>query len=532
MAYPERREQSEIWVAIYCRLSEEDRIKKNADDDSLSIQNQKSMLVSYAELNNWRVYNIYSDDDYTGADRNRPAFNEMIADARAGKFQIVLCKSQSRFTREMEMVEHYLHDLFPVWGIRFIGLVDNADTAVAGNKKARQINGLMNEWYLEDLSENIKRTLTDRREKGYHIGSFCAYGYQKDPERKGHLIPDPEAAEVVRRIFEMYVGGMGRNSIARKLNAEGIPNPTEYKIQHGIRWNRTSNSPRSHLWQYYSIASILENEVYIGNLVQGKYESISYKTHRNKPRPREKWIRVEGTHEAIIERALWDRAQEIRLARTKAGWNGEVGMFAGKCRCMYCGYVLHSGKAPSCGRFLRCHTHALNPDACQGAFVSLQYLEKTVLKELQEMIARYLDLDAAESYIEAETYVEQKRAQLKRNLSQAKMRLEKTEKAMKVLYTDRVESVITLEEYQSLAADYRKDAEQCRSRIELLQKDIEELEQEKDEQLSKRELLLEFADIKELNYDIVNTLIDFIEVGKRAGHYRHHEVPVIIHWKF
>ncbi len=532
MAYPERREESEIWVAIYCRLSEEDRVKKNADDDSLSIQNQKSMLVSYAERNNWRIYNIYSDDDYTGADRNRPAFNEMIADARAGKFQIVLCKSQSRFTREMEMVEHYLHDLFPIWGIRFIGLVDNADTAVAGNKKARQINGLINEWYLEDLSENIKRTLTDRREKGYHIGSFCAYGYQKDPERKGHLIPDPEAAETVRRIFELYVGGMGRKAIARRLNAEGIPNPTEYKIQHGIRWKRASNSSRSHLWQYYSIAAILENEVYIGNLVQGRYESVSYKTHRTKARPRELWIRVEGTHEAIVERTLWEKAQEIRLAHTKAGWNGEVGMFAGKCRCMYCGYMLHSGKTERCGRFFRCQTHTLNADACPGAFVSQQYLEKAVLKELLVMVEKYLDLEAAESYIKAGNDSAERKTQLTRSINQTRLRLEKTEKTIKVLYTDRVDGVVTMEEYQSLAADYRKDAEQCRSRIEQLKEELATLEREKAEELSKRDLLLQFADIKSLNYPMVNTLIDFIEVGRRAGHYRHCEVPLIIHWKF
>lgn len=532
MSYLDMKDAEETWVAIYCRLSEEDRVKKNASDDSLSIQNQKSMLISYAELKGWKIYNIYSDDDYTGADRNRPAFNEMISDARAGKFQIILCKSQSRFTREMEMVEHYLHDLFPVWGIRFIGLVDNVDTAVAGNKKARQINGLVNEWYLEDLSENIKKTLTDRREKGYHIGAFCAYGYQKDPERKGHLIPDPEAAEVVHRIFEMYVGGMGRISIAKKLNDEGIPNPTEYKIQHGIRWNRTSSAPRSHLWQYYSISSILVNEVYIGNLVQGKYESISYKTHQNRPRPKDKWIRVEGTHEPIIERELWDKAQEIRLERTKAGWNGEIGMFAKKCRCMYCGYIMHSGKSPNCGKFLRCHTHTLNKDACQGAFISFRNLEEIIIKELKEMIAKYLDYDAAENYLETENHAEQKKTQLKKSLTQVKHRLEKTEKAIKVLYTDRVEGVITLDEYKNLAADYLKDAEQYRSQIEIIQNSINELELETEEQISKKDLLMQFADITELNYDIVNTLIDYIEVGKRAGHYRHYDVPVIIHWKF
>src|SRR5699024_8514802 len=136
-------------------------------------------------------------------DRNRPEFQRLLADAEARKFDIVLCKTQSRFTRELELVEKYLHSLFPLWGIRFVSIVDNADTDNKGNKKSRQINGLVNEWYLEDMSENIRSVLTSRREGGFHIGAFALYGYQKDPKRKGHLIVDPEAAAVVRRVFAL-----------------------------------------------------------------------------------------------------------------------------------------------------------------------------------------------------------------------------------------------------------------------------------------------------------------------------------------
>ena len=168
-------------VAIYCRLSEEDRNKKQETDDSNSIQNQKAMLLEYSIQHGWEVYNIYSDDNYTGSDRNRPEFKRLLDDAEAHKFDIVLCKSQSRFTRELELVERYINGLLPLWGIRFISLVDNADTANKGNKKSRQINGLVNEWYLEDMSENIRAVLTNRRKNGFHIGAFALYGYQKDP---------------------------------------------------------------------------------------------------------------------------------------------------------------------------------------------------------------------------------------------------------------------------------------------------------------------------------------------------------------
>ena len=153
------------------------------------------MLLAYAAEQGWEVYGIYSDDDYTGSDRNRPAFQRLLADAEAHRFDIILCKTQSRFTRELELVEKYIHGLFPVWGIRFIGLADNADTDNKGNKKSRQINGLGNEWYLEDMSENIRSVLTNRRQNGYHIGAFAAYGYKKDPEQKGRLLIDAEGSD-------------------------------------------------------------------------------------------------------------------------------------------------------------------------------------------------------------------------------------------------------------------------------------------------------------------------------------------------
>ena len=263
--------------AIYCRLSEEDRNKQYKSDDSESIQNQKSILIKYALAQNWEIYNIYSDDNYAGADRNRPEFKRLLKDAENKVFDIILCKTQSRFTRELELVEKYIHGLFPIWGIRFISIVDNADTENKGNKKARQINGLVNEWYLEELSENIKAVFTNKRKEGYHIGAFALYGYKKDPQKKGHLIIDEEVAPIVREVFNLYIEGYGKTAIARMLNDRGIPNPTEYKRLQGLRYKPPKNST---LWHYYNISDMLTNEMYIGNMVQGKYGSVSYKTKR------------------------------------------------------------------------------------------------------------------------------------------------------------------------------------------------------------------------------------------------------------
>ena len=317
-------------VAIYCRLSEEDRNKSNAADDSASILNQKSMLLQYAISQDWEVYNIYSDDDYAGADRNRPEFQRLLEDAKNRKFDIILCKTQSRFTRELELVEKYIHGLFPQWGIRFVSIVDHADTDIKGNKKSRQINGLVNEWYLEDMSENIRSVLKNRRQNGLHIGATALYGYQKDPERKGHLIIDEEAAKVVREVFLLFSQGYGKSTIARMLNDRGIPNPSEYKRQKGISPPKHKNST---LWKYSAISSMLANEMYIGNMVQGKYGSVSYKTKKNKPRPKEQWYRVEGTHEPIIDLALWNKVQAMREQKAKQFKVGTIGRFSKKAHC-------------------------------------------------------------------------------------------------------------------------------------------------------------------------------------------------------
>lgn len=521
----------DIWCAIYCRLSQEDRNKEHEIDDSVSIQNQKSMLISYAEANGWKVYKVYVDDDYTGADRSRPAFNELLKDAEDKKFQIVLCKSQSRFTRELELVEKYLHGLFPLWGIRFVGVVDNADTENKGNKKARQINGLVNEWYLEDLSENIKGVLTDRRQKGYHIGAFAAYGYQKDPENKGHLIPDPEAAAVVHWIFEMYAGGMGKINIARKLNEEGIPNPTAYKLAKGIRKKKPQNI-RTSLWQYFVIAEILANEVYIGHMVQGKYGSVSYKTKQNKPRPKEEWIRVLYTHAPIIEKELWDKVQSIREKRAKPGWNGEVGLFARKAKCMYCGYSMKAKKHVDGRKYLACSTHDVQKSACIGGFIGVKELEETVLMELRKLVEEYLDMDAAEEQMVLRDEQKEKIATLKKELESYKNKLDNTDKTIKTLYLDRVQGVITPEEFSMLSEEFKADKMVCEKKVEEVQHKIELLKAQKAEELSKREILERCAQIQELNYDIVNTLIEFVEVGKREGHYRNGKVPVAIHWRF
>ena len=515
-------------VAIYCRLSEEDRNKQFETDDSNSIQNQKSMLLQYAMEQGWDVYNIYSDDDYAGADRKRPEFNRLLEDAEKKKFNIILCKTQSRFTRELELVEKYIHGLFPMWGIRFVSIVDNADTANKGNKKSRQINGLVNEWYLEDMSDNIKSVLTNRRQNGFHIGAFALYGYKKDPDQKGHLIIDDEAAAVVREVFTLFSQGMGKTAIARLLNDRGVPNPTEYKRLNGLRYKQPDNK-NSTLWKYFAISDMLINEIYIGNMVQGKYGSVSYKTKQNKPRPKSEWYIVEGTHEPIIDRELWDKVQELVAQKAKPFITGNIGLFAKKVRCINCGYTMRSSKSHG-KHYLQCANKHVAKDACEGAFISVDKLERMVIDELKRLALEYLDKDELERNIEFCNNLQEQKEHMNSELAIYNKKIEEYTKGIRDIYMDKVKGLITDDDFVAMSKDFVKEKERLQKLVQERQEKIIEIEEKIENGDNRRELVEQYVKLEHLTREMVVTLIDHINVGKRIPGTR--DVPIEIHWNF
>ena len=262
-------------AALYCRLSKEDHDKLSEGDDSASIKNQRLMLTDYAIENGFQVIETYQDDDYSGLFNDRPAFERLLEDAKLQKFDIVIAKSQSRFTRNMEHMEKYLHNTFPLLGIRFIGVVDHADTLNKGNKKSRQINGLVNEWYSEDLSENIRAVFNSKMKKGKFLGSSCPYGYIKDPKDHNRLIIDEYASTIVGRIFSLYLAGHGKAKIGSILTKDGVLIPSIYKREVlGVNYHNANATSDTKLWSYQTIHQILNNEVYIGHTVQNKCKTL------------------------------------------------------------------------------------------------------------------------------------------------------------------------------------------------------------------------------------------------------------------
>lgn len=520
-------EVKKMQVAIYCRLSEEDKNKERKADDSISIQNQKIMLTEYAIKQGWEIEGIYSDDDYAGADRNRPDFNKILKLAEQRKIDIILCKSQSRFTRELELVEKYINGLFIEWGIRFIGLVDNADTDIKGNKKSRQINGLVNEWYLEDLSENIKSVLKNKRENGLHTGGIALYGYKKDPMNKGHLIIDSDAAKVVKEIFLLYNEGLGKTAIARELNNRGIPNPTQYKLKNGINY-KTPATDLGILWKYSTISDMLKNEMYIGNMVQGKYGSISYKSKKNKPKPKNKWVIVKGTHEPIIDMDLWNSVQSKINSNFKPYSNGKIGIFAKKCKCMYCGYTLKTCKSHE-NRYLRCPTRQVDKNCCNGCFISERLLKETILGELNILIKKYLNINQLSKDIILNELVDT-RESFKKEILQYELNIKRKAKAISDSYMDKANGIITEEQFVEFNKIFQKEKKGLEKILENKKNKLSELKNEQQIFKSKEQILKKYINVKELSRDMVDNLIEYIVVGPKE--LKTKKKIVEIHWSF
>lgn len=511
-------------AALYVRLSREDR-EKPETAESESIMNQQMMLFEYCRAQGWEVYQIYSDEDFSGSDRNRPGFTRLIQDAEARHFDVVLAKTQSRFARDIELVEKYINTLFPIWGIRFVGLVDNTDSDNLANRKFRQLNGIVDQWYLEDLSKNVRDTLAAKRRSGQWVGAFAPFGYAKDPDDKNHLVPDPEAAEIVRYIFKLYLDGYGVNTLTRKLNEEGIPNPAAYKKSKGQAF-QNKNRECSTVWAPYSVQRILKSQIYIGDTVQGQTENVSYKSDKKRIKPKEEWDIVKGTHEPIIDEITFYKVQEILASHRRSGKQGTASLFANKVRCLRCGGSMRS-QITQKKRLYTCHLHYVAPHLCDGTYISMSVLEKAVLEQLHTLCAEYLDAETVKNKLDTSRRFETKLEAVEKEIVTCTKEGEKIEKRFKQLYYDKVDGTITLEEYNFLKQDCKKELERIQKRLASLKEKQELLEAQREETQNMDAMIARFKDLKELDRRTVETLIDYIEVGGSR-----HDRIINIHWNF
>jgi len=522
-------------VAIYLRLSDEDKNKANRLDDSESIKNQRHLLLE--EINkrdDFGLVDEYCDEDLSGAGTYRPEFERLIKDCEDGKIDVVLCKSQSRFSRDMEIIEKYLHNKFIEWGVRFIGLADNADTNIKGNKKARQINGLVNEWYLEDTSNNIRSAFQAKMKQGEFISPFAAFGYEVSKKDNNKLVVDPIASEVVKEIYNLYLKGLGFTGIAKYLNDKKIPSPSLYKYRKGIKLNVISNRAREEIkWTTNAIKTILTNELYLGHLIQGKRTTISYKNHKIKKKDKSEWIRKENTHEAIIDEETFNKVQASMKERTKPlKTTGVVHLFSGKAFCLECQQYMRK-KNSNLHEYLVCSNNRDGYNNCVNkSSIRYDILEKIILEAINKKIKIYYAEDfLSKVQMQSKTRCfSNKIKSLERQKIEALKKVSETRKCLKSLYEDRVNGVITIEQFKKLIRDFKDDENNYTKQIKAIETEISLYKTKENKTNDNMNIFSKYKTFDGLNKIIVDEFIKKIYIGKLNRETNTRDIQ--IYWNF
>ena len=330
--YLEISKPMDYHAALYIRLSKEDE----NEGPSESVTNQKSLLDEFVKNNRLSVYDVYIDDGYSGTDFDRPAFQRMIGDIEAGKVNMVITKDLSRLGRDYIMTGHYMERYFPEKRVRYISLLDGIDTGVESTANdITPFRAIMNDMYAKDISRKIKSVKRDKQRKGQFIGGKPVYGYRMHPTEKNKIVVDEGAAVVVRRIFAMALDGISCRKIAAKLNEEGVPTPAAYA---GL--TVPNPGPYTGLWSSERISEMLQNETYIGNMVQGRTVKISYKSRKCLKQDRENWVVVEGTHEPLVDNETFQKVRMLVNSRRHTRSRTYDFLLKGLIFCHECGYPL------------------------------------------------------------------------------------------------------------------------------------------------------------------------------------------------
>lgn len=387
--------------ASYARLSQDDGDK----EESNSIVNQKNLIRDFMHKHpEFTLVREYADDGYSGVNFDRPAFQEMMDDVKAGHITCIVVKDLSRFGRNYIETGKYLEQVFPFLGVRFIAINDNVDTGRSQTDAEQFVlpfKNLFNDSYCKDISTKVRSQLAIKRKNGDFVGSFACYGYMKDPADHNRLIIDPEAAEIVRSIFDWKIQGLSAERIADKLNSQGIACPMEYKRGQGLKVSTNFRTNDRAKWSPVTVLRILKNEVYVGVTTQGKVTTPSYKIKRLVEKPESEWDRVEGTHEAIITQDVFDAVQALMLRDTRISPNKEkVYLFSGFLCCADCklnmtrrirrykdkGYAYYS-----CAGYRR-------GSGCTSHIISEKLLYDSVLAAIQQQFKLVLEMERLLKY--------------------------------------------------------------------------------------------------------------------------------------
>lgn len=501
-------------ACIYTRLSRDDGDKLESD----SIINQRALIRDFLKKHpEIHVVSEKTDDGYSGVNFDRPAFQELMNEIRSGKVNCVVVKDLSRFGRNYIEAGNYIEKVFPFMGVRFIAINDSYDSMDKNQADSLIIpfKNLINDAYCKDISVKIRSQLEIKRKNGEYIGAFVVYGYLKDPEDKNRIIADPFASEVVRAIYKWKIEGMSQGRIAERLNAQGVLCPIEYKKSIGVNLKSSFQVHKKAQWSAVAVERILKNEIYTGVLIQGKRSTPNHKVKKTIVKDESEWIRIEDSHEAIVDRETFLNVQSILKRDIRIAPEEElVYTLSGYVKCGDCGQNMvrksfDRGKKHYC--YYVCSTHKRGK-GCSTHSISADALMKSVLNTTRRYISTILEM--AELIETVDKLPEQQRGILNYDAQIVRLKedIEKNESFKLKLYENLQEGIINQEEYFMFKKSYSAKIQKSAEAIKLLEEERDRMLDGTRERMSWINVFKKNANLKSLDRTAVVELIESILV--------------------
>ena len=489
-------------VALYIRLSKEDE----NEGPSESVVNQKSLLHEFVKNHRLSVYDTYIDDGWSGTSFDRPDFQRMISDIEANKVNMVITKDLSRLGRDYIMTGHYMERYFPERQVRYISLLDGIDTGIESSANdITPFRAIMNDMYAKDISKKIKSVKRDKQRKGQFIGGKPSYGYKMHPTEKNCIVIDEEAATTVRYIFGMALEGMSCRQIAVKLNEDGVPTPAQYA---GL--TISNPGPYSGTWSSERISDMLQNEVYIGNMVQGRTIKVSYKSKKCLKQAREDWIVVENTHEPIIDRDTFQKVKLLINSRKTTRNRNYDFLLKGLIFCHECGYPLavlnRKNAAGEDVLYFVCRTYQrfTKSGVCTSHTIKEQTITNAVLEKVREVCDAYLNTKNLMPIAKEATEEAQREENQEAEIQLLKTKVETLTSNLDKTYMDKLSGILSDERIKM----ERTDLEDKMKMLESQKKSpINTVNQAK-------KLVKKFVESAYTNRELLVSLIEKIELTK------------------
>ena len=503
----------------YIRLSKEDLLRGR--DESNSVINQRRLLEQYHQTHLDEFYDgteqdVYVDDGKTGTDTDREDFQRLLADVMSGKINCVIVKDLSRLSRNYTDAGNLIENLFVRLNVRFISLAEGVDSYRNPDSVSNiivPITNVMNDQYCYQTSKKIRQVFDMKRRNGEFIGSYAPYGYVKDPNDKHALLVDPEAAEVVKSIFALFLSGMNKRGITYYLNDHGTLCPTAYKQQQGLKYN-APNAQGNPMWSTITIDTILKNRVYVGDMVQGRQRVKSYKIHIQEKVPEEEWFIVENTHEAIIDRETFAKVQSLLKRDTRTAPKAkQLYLFSGFLKCADCGRAMSRIASKGIYVYYQCGTYkSLSKKACTMHSIKSDRLEAGVLFAIQQQVNLALTYSEFVARINSAPLKKSKSKRLEDTIAAKEKELAKIMRYKQALYQDWKDGEITRNDYRHMSEDYEQQIEALRRIMQTLTAEQEQLENGVDAESPCLTAFLKYRNIDKLTREILGELIDHIKV--------------------